>query len=192
MSRLPSEPFSSNFSFHSGRDWDTIGPFGTKVIDLRAQTRPLPSEAKFTSDKLNFDPICNGAGGDGSEYQKALGGNYPREQFTVIIPTYKRDDVLIGSLSRLLNQPHLNKVIVIWNSPYHPPESLRWPKIGAPIEVVIPPKNSLNNRFLPYANIETEAILSLDDDTHLRRDEIEFAFRTWREVCFSLFFNDLV
>ena len=69
----------------------------------------------------------------------------------------------------------------MWNSPYSPPDTLKWPEIGAPIEVILPPKNSLNNRFLPYSNIQTEAILSLDDDTHLRRDEIEFAFRTWRE-----------
>ena len=37
--------------------------------------------------------------------------------------------------------------------------------------------NSLNNRFLPFSNIQTEAILSIDDDVHLRHDEIQFAFR---------------
>lgn len=42
-------------------------------------------------------------------------------------------------------------------------------------------KNSLNNRFLPYDIIETEAVLSVDDDTHLRHDEIVFGFRVWRE-----------
>ncbi len=38
-------------------------------------------------------------------------------------------------------------------------------------------RNSLNNRFLPLENIQTEAVLSLDDDVHLRHDEIQFAFR---------------
>lgn len=38
-------------------------------------------------------------------------------------------------------------------------------------------KNSLNNRFLPWNEIETEAILSIDDDAHLRHDEIMFGFR---------------
>ena len=38
-------------------------------------------------------------------------------------------------------------------------------------------RNSLNNRFLPYDAIETEAILSIDDDAHLRHDEIIFGFR---------------
>jgi alpha-1,4-N-acetylglucosaminyltransferase EXTL3 len=41
--------------------------------------------------------------------------------------------------------------------------------------------NSLNNRFVPFDAIETEAILSMDDDVYLRHDEIVFAFRVWRE-----------
>ena len=44
-------------------------------------------------------------------------------------------------------------------------------------QVIRTKRNSLNNRFLPYDEIETEAILSLDDDAHLRHDEILFGFR---------------
>jgi len=43
--------------------------------------------------------------------------------------------------------------------------------------VVKSARNSLNNRFLPYDAIETEAVLSVDDDAHLRHDEIMFGFR---------------
>lgn len=39
----------------------------------------------------------------------------------------------------------------------------------------------MNNRFLPFDAIETEAVLSVDDDAHLRHDEIMFGFRVWRE-----------
>lgn len=42
-------------------------------------------------------------------------------------------------------------------------------------------RNSLNNRFLPLDVVETEAVLSVDDDAHLRHDEIMFGFRVWRE-----------
>jgi alpha-1,4-N-acetylglucosaminyltransferase EXTL3 len=42
-------------------------------------------------------------------------------------------------------------------------------------------KNSLNNRFLPYEHIKTDAVLSLDDDMYLRADEIVLGFRVWRE-----------
>ena len=44
-------------------------------------------------------------------------------------------------------------------------------------QVVRAERNSLNNRFLPFTNVETEAVLSIDDDVHLRHDEIQFAFR---------------
>lgn len=45
-------------------------------------------------------------------------------------------------------------------------------------QVVRTEKNSLNNRFLPWDAVETEAILSIDDDAHLRHDEIMFGFRS--------------
>jgi len=46
------------------------------------------------------------------------------------------------------------------------------------LQVVRTEKNSLNNRFLPWDTVETEAILSIDDDAHLRHDEIMFGFRS--------------
>lgn len=46
------------------------------------------------------------------------------------------------------------------------------------LQVVRTEKNSLNNRFLPWDAVETEAILSIDDDAHLRHDEIMFGFRS--------------
>lgn len=71
----------------------------------------------------------------------------------------------------------MNKVIVVWNSP-KPPESVSWPQIGVDLIVIKTKRNSLNNRFLPFDEIETDAILSLDDDmVSLRHDEIVFAFR---------------
>ena len=45
------------------------------------------------------------------------------------------------------------------------------------LQVISARKNSLNNRFLPFDAIETEAVLSVDDDAHLRHDEIIFGFR---------------
>lgn len=142
----------------------------------------LPSEAKFLGSGTGFRPIGGGAGGSGKEFQAALGGNVQREQFTVVMLTYEREEVLMNSLERLNGLPYLNKVVVVWNSPKLPSEDLLWPDIGVPIMVVRTEKNSLNNRFLPWNEIETEAILSIDDDAHLRHDEIMFGFRVWREA----------
>lgn len=152
------------------------------MYPYRVQEPILPSEAKFMGSSFGFRPVAQGAGGSGKEFGEVLGGNVPREQFTVVMLTYEREAVLIDSLQRLHSLPHLNKVIVVWNSLKPPSPDLRWPDIGVPIEVVRAKKNSLNNRFLPFSAIETEAVLSVDDDTHLRHDEIVFGFRVWREA----------
>jgi alpha-1,4-N-acetylglucosaminyltransferase EXTL3 len=141
----------------------------------------LPSDAKFLGSTTGFRPIGKGAGGTGKEFGESLGGNHPREQFTIVMLTYEREQVLMDSLGRLYGLPYLHKVIVVWNSPKPPLEDLRWPDIGVQVVVVRAARNSLNNRFLPYDAIETEAVLSVDDDAHLRHDEILFGFRVWRE-----------
>ncbi|XP_013153967.2 exostosin-like 3 [Falco peregrinus] len=163
------------------RNWNTApGPF--HLFPYTPFDPVLPSEAKFLGSGTGFRPIGGGAGGSGKEFQAALGGNVPREQFTVVMLTYEREEVLMNSLERLNGLPYLNKVVVVWNSPKLPSEDLLWPDIGVPIMVVRTEKNSLNNRFLPWDEIETEAILSIDDDAHLRHDEIMFGFRVWREA----------
>lgn len=143
----------------------------------------LPSDAKFIGSEHGFRPIGKGAGGAGKEFCEALGGNQPREQFTIVMLTYEREKVLLNSISMLYGLPYLNKVVVVWNSPKPPAEELQWPDIGVPVIVVKAIRNSLNNRFLPYDIIETEAVLSMDDDAHLRHDEIMFGFRYIMYTC---------
>lgn len=137
----------------------------------------LPSDAKFIGSGRGFRPVGQGQGGAGKEFSEALGGNSPREQFTVLLLTYEREQVLLDSIARLRGLPYLNSVVVVWNSPRLPSAELRWPDIGVPVHVVKAARNSLNNRFLPLDNLQTEAILSVDDDAHLRHDEILFGFR---------------
>ncbi|CAH1773647.1 unnamed protein product [Owenia fusiformis] len=178
-SPLPSLTYRQNFTFsyrvfNQPGDYRHSFPF-TPFIPV------LPAEAKFKGSSRGFRPIGKGAGGAGKEFNEALGGNFPREQFTIVMLTYEREAVLMNAIARLKGLPHLNRVVVVWNSPKPPAEDLRWPIIGVDVHVIRTEKNSLNNRFLPYDVIETEAILSIDDDAHLRHDEIMFGFRVWRE-----------
>jgi len=53
----------------------------------------------------------------------------------VVILTYEREAVLVNAVSRLKGLPHLNKVVVVWNSPQPPHEDLHWPDIGVNIHV---------------------------------------------------------
>lgn len=55
-------------------------------------------------------------------------------------------------------------------------ESL-WPKIAAPLKVVRTKENILSNRFFPFDEIETEAVLAIDDDIiMLTSDELQFGY----------------
>lgn len=178
---FPSESFSHNFS--QIRTYETFNQHGDPFHSFAATPYEpvLPSEAKFFGSGYGFRPINKGAGGAGKEFSEGLGGNVPREQFTVVMLTYEREAVLVSALQRLKGVPHLNRVVVVWNSPKPPSADLHWPDINVPINVVKTDRNTLNNRFLPFDVIETEAILSIDDDVHLRHDEIIFGFRVWRE-----------
>ncbi|GFO45755.1 exostosin-like 3 [Plakobranchus ocellatus] len=171
-----SETFRTNFS--AALSSDMFNKFGDPfhLYPFTPFQSVLPSESKFTGSNYGFRPVNRGAGGDGISFSQALGGNYRREQFTIVMLTYQREVVLMQALQRFKSLPFLNKVVVVWNSEAPPSPELRWPQIGVPIKVVKTKKNSLNNRFLPYAEIETEAILSIDDDAHLRHDEIVFGF----------------
>ncbi|KAI6183357.1 Exostosin-like 3 [Aphelenchoides bicaudatus] len=144
----------------------------------------MPSGAEFDEEtNAGMRPIQPGSG---QEFSVALGGNRIREQFTVVILTHNRDAVLYDSLERLYRCPYLNKVIVVWNNLDRQPPNT-WPKLHVPLVFIRAKTNSLNNRFLPYDQIETgnrnilEAVLSLDDDIDLKKHEIVFAFRVWRE-----------
>lgn len=97
--------------------------------------------------------------------------------FLVVMITFNRDAILNASLERLHKLPYLNRVIVVWNNIDRSPTKYTWPRLHVPLIFVNASVNSLNNRFLPFKEIETEAVLSLDDDIDFKHHELIFAFR---------------
>lgn len=182
--KFPSARYLRNISLTLSSTYDLWNDLRLSPFKLYPQT-PLdpvaPSEYKFIHKDVGYRPINEGLGGSGEEFSKNIGGDYPNEQFTIIIVTFERQSVLLSTLSKLKGLPYLNKIIVVWNSLKPPNSDIQWPQLDVPLIVINPKKNSLNNRFIPYHEIETEAVLSLDDDSPLRQDEIVFAFRVWRE-----------
>ncbi|KAF2354728.1 Exostosin C-terminal [Trinorchestia longiramus] len=103
------------------------------------------------------------------------------EGFTAVVLTYDRLDSLQQVIQTLSRVPSCKKVLVVWNNQKKdPPATL---SVGSlPVEVVRPPENRLSNRFFPYNEITTQAILSLDDDINMMTpDELEFGYQVWRE-----------
>ncbi|KAJ1532048.1 hypothetical protein ONE63_000679 [Megalurothrips usitatus] len=108
----------------------------------------------------------------------------PRWQgFTAVILTYDRVESLFTLIKQLVKVPSLTKILVVWNNQRKsPPHASMWPKINKPLKVIQTKANKLSNRFYPYPEIETEAILTIDDDiVMLTPDELEFGYEVWRE-----------
>ena len=82
------------------------------------------------------------------------------EKFTVIIPTYKRVELLkriLESYCKLTS--HVDSIIVVWNNIQEPiPDILKYFSCSVPVHLKQEKVNSLNNRFKPFPEIKTEGI----------------------------------
>uniref|UniRef100_A0A8C6SD49 Exostosin glycosyltransferase 2 n=1 Tax=Neogobius melanostomus TaxID=47308 RepID=A0A8C6SD49_9GOBI len=98
--------------------------------------------------------------------------------FTAVVLTYDRVESLFRVITEISKVPSLAKLLVVWNNQNKsPPEETLWPKIGVPLKVVRTKENKLSNRFFPYDEIETEAVLAIDDDIiMLTSDELQFGY----------------
>jgi alpha-1,4-N-acetylglucosaminyltransferase EXTL3 len=137
--RMKAATFYRNFSantIYARQRWNTY-PGALLLYPSSPFVPVLPSSAAFLNSSVDIQPIGKGAGGAGVEFQKALGGDYPFEQFTIVMLTYERELVLIEALGRLAGLQYLNKVVVIWNSPGDPSPDLKWPNIGVPVKVLL-------------------------------------------------------
>jgi len=115
-----------------------------------------------------------------------LAGNHKNEQFTIVMIIYKRVEYIINHLLSYLRLPHLSKFIIIWNDVESRPGlefylSFNSFLVTQKLLFIIPKMNSLNNRFIPYDIIETEAILIMDDDIRIDEPDILFGFKVWRQ-----------
>lgn len=66
------------------------------------------------------------------------------------------------------------------------PSKKRWPNInGIPLHILTTIGNderpTISHRFHPHPLIQTDAVLSLDEDTILNTDELDFAYKVWRD-----------
>lgn len=103
--------------------------------------------------------------------------------FTAVILTYDRIESLLELVLKLSVVPSLQKILIIWNNQKKSPPNLGiFQKISKPLKIIQTKENKLSNRFYPYEEIETEAILTIDDDIiMLTADELDFGYEVWRE-----------
>ena len=184
-----SKKYQFNMTFNSYFAWNVLFyPFN--LMPKTPFDQFLPIDLKYSSigERTNPDPkYYYGGSSTGKYFHEKLGGNSDdNEQFTIVILTYNRERLLISVLLEYFKLPHLNQIIVVWNSIEIKPTNAFYYVFQKELNlkllrIVFGKNNSLSNRFLPFDFIRTDAILSLDDDTQIKNDEITFGFRIWRE-----------
>ncbi len=136
---LSSPTFQYNFSVFNYRYWNSP-PGATPMFphtpwDARVFTGNEYS--KMTNDELrNLPPhILQDSGITGPFFENYLLGDKPLEYFTIVMLTYKREEIVLEAVKRFDNLKFLAKVIVVWNDLEKSPYELNWPEISVPLEV---------------------------------------------------------
>ncbi|XP_058073903.1 glucosamine inositolphosphorylceramide transferase 1-like [Magnolia sinica] len=117
-------------------------------------------------------------GGNGAEEAFAFKGHY--SQFTMLTMTYEARlwnlKLYVKHYSRCAS---VREIVVVWNK--GTPPNLEDFDSAVPVRVRVEEHNSLNNRFKVDPLIKTRAVLELDDDILMTCNDLERAFRVWRE-----------
>ncbi|CAJ1072177.1 exostosin-like 2 [Xyrichtys novacula] len=106
------------------------------------------------------------------------------QRFTIVIQTYNRTDVLLKLLNHYQAVPHLQQIIIVWNNIGEETPMKLWSSLGPhPVPVVFKEQisNKMRNRLQPFSEIDTDAVLMLDDDTLVSVPDISFAFSVWKQ-----------
>lgn len=118
--------------------------------------------------------------------------NLHRKGYTILINTWKRNDLLKKSISHYAACPRLDSIHIVWSEPDPPSESLLHylehvqsnQKNGRKIELKfdINKEDSLNNRFKEIKDLNTDVVFSIDDDVIFPCSSVELAFNVWKSA----------
>ncbi|XP_042320099.1 exostosin-1 [Sceloporus undulatus] len=121
--------------------------------------------------------------GDFPYYYANLGVK-PPSKFTAVIhavtPLVSQSQPVLKLLVAVAKSQYCAQIIVLWNCDKPLPAKHRWPATAVPVIVIEGESKVMSSRFLPYENIVTDAVLSLDEDTVLSTTEVDFAFTVWQ------------
>ena len=88
-----------------------------------------------------------------SSFQDRIG-----DSFSIIILTYNRTDLLLRLLNHYSAMPHLERIIVVWNSQDMAPPVEAWSQLGphpVPVEFKVQRENRLRNRLQVFPEVKS-------------------------------------
>lgn len=108
----------------------------------------------------------------------------PDAQFTIVLNTFKREDLLRSSVQHYSQCSRVNRIHVNWAESTTPPDLSSCTCCDKLVTFALPllthNDSSLNTRFLPVPGIATDAVLSIDDDIIISCRGLEAAFQAWK------------
>uniref|UniRef100_A0A182NVB9 Glycosyl transferase 64 domain-containing protein n=1 Tax=Anopheles dirus TaxID=7168 RepID=A0A182NVB9_9DIPT len=158
--RLPEYPH------RNGLTWNT-SPGALLTIPTFSDThRRFP----FLLDKLGYTP----------------GLNYTAVIFVQIGTQLTPNTALYKLVKSITKSQFIDKILILWANDRSVPQKKRWPSTGhIPLHIISgstsEDRPSISQRFYPHEQIETDAVLSLDEDAILNTDELDFAYQVWRD-----------
>ncbi|NWR57152.1 EXT1C protein, partial [Bucorvus abyssinicus] len=138
----------------------------------RGRTPPAPAEHGKLSACHNTYPLPH-----------LFSGSSPSEKFTALIravsPVGSPSQPILRLIQAVSGSQYCAQILVLWSCEKPPLPSGKWPQTTVPL-TIIQGRGKLSERFFPYAAIQTDAVLSLDEHTSLSTSEVDFAFVVWR------------
>ncbi|KAM5295422.1 exostosin-like 2 isoform 3-T3 [Glossophaga mutica] len=112
-------------------------------------------------------------------------GRPVQDAFTLVMQTYNRTDLLLRLLNHYQALPRLHRVIVVWNNVGEKAPEDVWNSLGPhPVPVVfkLQTTNRMRNRLQAFPELETDAVLMVDDDMLISSQDLAFAFSVWQDL----------
>ncbi|GAA5801004.1 hypothetical protein HPULCUR_006444 [Helicostylum pulchrum] len=109
-----------------------------------------------------------------------------KDQFSVMLSTYNPERIRHLSLliRHLLKSTKIHTVFITWHNPdLQVPDTLYLEIEEADyhrVKVLSQTFDSLNNRFNPTEELQTEAVYIMDDDIYIDLEDLEFTFSAWQ------------
>uniref|UniRef100_A0A3Q3WQ20 Exostosin glycosyltransferase 1 n=1 Tax=Mola mola TaxID=94237 RepID=A0A3Q3WQ20_MOLML len=112
-------------------------------------------------------------------------GKSPSQQFTALIhtvtPLQSQMSPVVKLIIAVAKSKFCAQIVVLWNCDKPLPPRNKWPSTSVPLTVIEGlTKVTMSSRFFPHEVILTDAILSLDEDSVLSTNEVDFAFTVWQ------------
>uniref|UniRef100_A0A672FTM2 Exostosin-1-like n=1 Tax=Salarias fasciatus TaxID=181472 RepID=A0A672FTM2_SALFA len=173
--------------------WDAYFSSVAKIVSTTLEIIQDRVEAHISRSRLLWNSLPGGLyalpqySTDPAQFPfyYAILGKSPAQQFTAVIHTVTPLQAQISPVVKLIIAVAKSKfcaqIVVLWNCDKPLPPRSKWPSTSVPLTVIQgQTKVGPGDRFYPHDAIQTDGVLSLDEDSVLSTNEVDFAFTVWR------------